>query len=55
MPAAFQNSRIVDCQLPNDGQQSDVMDLVDDKPIARWQIKVLADISSIHLQTFLLK
>ncbi|GAB0184597.1 von Willebrand factor D and EGF domain-containing protein [Grus japonensis] len=39
MPAAFQNARTVDCQLPNDGQQSDVMDLVDDKPIARWQIK----------------
>ncbi|NXT62304.1 VWDE protein, partial [Chaetops frenatus] len=43
MPAAFQNARTVDCQLPNDGQQSDVMDVVDDKPIARWQIKISND------------
>uniref|UniRef100_A0A8D0ELV0 von Willebrand factor D and EGF domain-containing protein n=1 Tax=Strix occidentalis caurina TaxID=311401 RepID=A0A8D0ELV0_STROC len=42
-PAAFQNARTVDCQLPNDDQQSDVMDLVDDKPIARWQIKISND------------
>ncbi|KAK1194762.1 VWDE protein, partial [Pygoscelis papua] len=47
MPAAFQNARTVDCQLPNDGQQSDVMDLVDDKPIARWQIK-LAPSTQVH-------
>ncbi|NXY28144.1 VWDE protein, partial [Pomatorhinus ruficollis] len=43
MPAAFQNARTVDCQLPNDGQQSDVMDVVDDKPISRWQIKISND------------
>uniref|UniRef100_A0A8B9QFH1 von Willebrand factor D and EGF domain-containing protein n=1 Tax=Apteryx owenii TaxID=8824 RepID=A0A8B9QFH1_APTOW len=43
MPAAFQNARTVDCQLPSNGQQSDVMDLVDDKPIARWQIKISND------------
>ncbi|KFV91298.1 von Willebrand factor D and EGF domain-containing protein, partial [Eurypyga helias] len=43
MPAAFQNARTVDCQLPKDGQQSDFMDLVDDKPIARWQIKISND------------
>ncbi|NXJ78433.1 VWDE protein, partial [Trogon melanurus] len=43
MPATFQNARTVDCQLPNEGQQSDVMDLVDDKPIARWQIKISND------------
>ncbi|XP_041899557.1 von Willebrand factor D and EGF domain-containing protein isoform X3 [Corvus kubaryi] len=43
MPAAFQNARTVDCQLPNDGQQSDVMEVVDDKPIARWQIKISND------------
>lgn len=55
MPAAFQNARTVDCQLPNDGQQSDIMDLVDDKPIARWQIKVLAEISNIRLQMLLLR
>lgn len=55
MPAAFQNARTVDCQLPNDGLQSDVMDMVDDKPIARWQIKVLSEISNIHLQIFLLR
>lgn len=50
MSAAFQNARTVDCQLPNDGQQSDAMDLVDDKPIAWWQIKVVVEISNIHLQ-----
>ncbi|CAM4518972.1 unnamed protein product [Lepidochelys olivacea] len=43
MPSAFQNTRTVDCQLPTDGQQSDVMDQVDDKPIARWQIKISND------------
>ncbi|XP_027495105.1 von Willebrand factor D and EGF domain-containing protein [Corapipo altera] len=43
MPAVFQNARTVDCQLPNDGQQSDVMDVVDDKPIAKWQIKISND------------
>uniref|UniRef100_A0A8C5NJJ1 von Willebrand factor D and EGF domains n=1 Tax=Junco hyemalis TaxID=40217 RepID=A0A8C5NJJ1_JUNHY len=43
MPAAFQNARTVECQLPSDGQLSDVMDVVDDKPIARWQIKVSND------------
>ncbi|KAJ7407706.1 hypothetical protein BTVI_62255 [Pitangus sulphuratus] len=43
MPAVFQNARTVDCQLPNDGQQSDVMDVVDDKPIAMWQIKISND------------
>ncbi|EMP41920.1 von Willebrand factor D and EGF domain-containing protein [Chelonia mydas] len=41
--SAFQNTRTVDCQLPTDGQQSDVMDQVDDKPIARWQIKISND------------
>lgn len=55
MPAAFQNARTVDCQLPNDGQQSDVMDLVDDKPIAKWQIKVLGEMSNTHLHVFLLR
>ncbi|KAM6314853.1 von Willebrand factor D and EGF domain-containing protein [Aegotheles albertisi] len=43
MPAAFQNARTVDCQLPNDGQQSDIIDLVDNKPIAKWQIKISND------------
>ncbi|NXJ96150.1 VWDE protein, partial [Corythaixoides concolor] len=43
VPAAFQNARTVDCPLPSDGQQSDVMDLVDDKPIAIWQIKISND------------
>lgn len=55
MPAAFQNARSVVCQLPSDSQQYDVMDVVDDKPIARWQIKVLSEISNIHLQMFLLR
>ncbi|OXB57369.1 hypothetical protein ASZ78_016486 [Callipepla squamata] len=40
MSAAFQNVGTVDCELPNNGPQSDVMDLVDDKPIAWWKIKV---------------
>ncbi|RMC05053.1 hypothetical protein DUI87_18234 [Hirundo rustica rustica] len=43
MPAAFQNARTVDCHLPNDGHQSDEMDVVDDKPVARWQIKISND------------
>uniref|UniRef100_A0A8C0FYX6 von Willebrand factor D and EGF domains n=1 Tax=Chelonoidis abingdonii TaxID=106734 RepID=A0A8C0FYX6_CHEAB len=43
MPSAFQNTRTVDCQLPTDGQQSDVMDQVDDKPIARREIKISND------------
>lgn len=55
VPAAFQNARTVDCQLPNEGQESDVMDVVDDKPIARWQIKVQSEISNIHLKIFLLR
>ncbi|XP_029444841.1 von Willebrand factor D and EGF domain-containing protein isoform X2 [Rhinatrema bivittatum] len=43
MQAAFRNSRAVDCQLLLDSQQSDGMDLVDDKPISRWQIKISND------------
>ncbi|KAH0627424.1 hypothetical protein JD844_003097 [Phrynosoma platyrhinos] len=39
--AAFHNSRAVDCQLPTEGDQSDAVDLGDDQPIARWQIKVI--------------
>ncbi|KAL8165236.1 UNVERIFIED_CONTAM: hypothetical protein K2H54_035887 [Gekko kuhli] len=35
----FHNTRTVDCHLSAEGQHSDTMDLVDDKPIARWQIK----------------
>ncbi|XP_069504725.1 von Willebrand factor D and EGF domain-containing protein isoform X2 [Ambystoma mexicanum] len=43
MHAAFRNSRAIDCQLPSDGQHSDGVDLVDDKPIVMWQIKVSND------------
>ncbi|XP_042672961.1 von Willebrand factor D and EGF domain-containing protein [Centrocercus urophasianus] len=43
MSAAFQNVRTVDCELPNNGPQSVVMDLVDDKPIALWKIKISND------------
>lgn len=50
MSAAFQNVRTVDCELPNNGPQPDVVDLVDDKPIAWWKIKVLSEISNVHLQ-----
>ncbi|XP_011847929.1 PREDICTED: von Willebrand factor D and EGF domain-containing protein [Mandrillus leucophaeus] len=39
----FQNSRAVDCQLPNDVQQFDTMDLVGGKPIRKWQLKVSND------------
>uniref|UniRef100_A0A8D2ARD3 von Willebrand factor D and EGF domains n=1 Tax=Sciurus vulgaris TaxID=55149 RepID=A0A8D2ARD3_SCIVU len=41
--AVFQNSRTVDCQLPTDVQQSDTMDLMDKKPIMKWQLKVSND------------
>ncbi|NWI99640.1 VWDE protein, partial [Crypturellus undulatus] len=41
--ATFRSAEIADCQLPSDGQQSHVMDLVDDKPLARWQIKISND------------
>eukprot|EP00071_Canis_lupus_P049566 XP_022283123.1 von Willebrand factor D and EGF domain-containing protein isoform X2 [Canis lupus familiaris] len=39
----FQNSRTVDCQLPPDVQPSDTMNLMDEKPIAKWQLKVSND------------
>ncbi|KAG3277672.1 hypothetical protein H1C71_004424 [Ictidomys tridecemlineatus] len=41
--AVFQNSRTVDCQLPSDVQQSDTMDVMDQKPIMKWQLKVSND------------
>ncbi|XP_034524372.1 von Willebrand factor D and EGF domain-containing protein isoform X7 [Ailuropoda melanoleuca] len=39
----FQNSRTIDCQLPPDVQQSDNMNLMGEKPIAKWQLKVSND------------
>nr|XP_055170477.1 von Willebrand factor D and EGF domain-containing protein [Nyctereutes procyonoides] len=39
----FQNSRTVDCQLPPDVQPSDTMNLMGEKPIAKWQLKVSND------------
>ncbi|XP_078297984.1 von Willebrand factor D and EGF domain-containing protein isoform X5 [Panthera onca] len=39
----FQNSRTIDCQLPPDVQQSDTLDLMGEKPIAKWQLKVSND------------
>ncbi|KAG8519882.1 von Willebrand factor D and EGF domain-containing protein, partial [Galemys pyrenaicus] len=39
----FQNSGTVDCQLPSDFQQSDTMDLMGEKAIAKWQLKVSND------------
>ncbi|XP_074235629.1 von Willebrand factor D and EGF domain-containing protein isoform X3 [Saimiri boliviensis] len=39
----FQNSRAVDCQLPIDVQQFDTIDLVGEKPIGKWQLKVSND------------
>ncbi|XP_066485231.1 von Willebrand factor D and EGF domain-containing protein [Tiliqua scincoides] len=41
--AAFHNSRTVDCQLPTEEHQSSTTGLVDDKPIARWQIRISND------------
>ncbi|XP_075684884.1 von Willebrand factor D and EGF domain-containing protein [Rhinoderma darwinii] len=41
--ATFRNSRAVDCQIPVDVSQSDGMDPVDEKPIARWRVKVSND------------
>ncbi|XP_066441605.1 von Willebrand factor D and EGF domain-containing protein isoform X2 [Eleutherodactylus coqui] len=41
--ATFTNSRAVDCQIPVDVAQSDGMDPVDEKPIARWRVKVSND------------
>nr|XP_033786894.1 LOW QUALITY PROTEIN: von Willebrand factor D and EGF domain-containing protein [Geotrypetes seraphini] len=41
--AIFRNNRAVDCQLPLDGLHSDFMALVDDEPIARWQLKISND------------
>ncbi|XP_042333569.1 von Willebrand factor D and EGF domain-containing protein [Sceloporus undulatus] len=41
--AVFRNGRTVDCQLPTEGDQSDAVDLGDDQPIARWQIKISND------------
>ncbi|XP_053324157.1 von Willebrand factor D and EGF domain-containing protein [Spea bombifrons] len=43
MDAAFRNSRTIDCQVPVDAHQSEGIGLVDDKPIAKWQVKVSND------------
>uniref|UniRef100_A0A673SRQ2 von Willebrand factor D and EGF domains n=1 Tax=Suricata suricatta TaxID=37032 RepID=A0A673SRQ2_SURSU len=39
----FQNSRTIDCQLPSDAQQANSLDLMGEKPIAKWQLKVSND------------
>nr|DBA25281.1 TPA: hypothetical protein GDO54_012829 [Pyxicephalus adspersus] len=43
MDATFRNSRAIDCQIPVDAGQTDGMEPVDDKPIARWRVKVSND------------
>uniref|UniRef100_A0A8D2LVL8 EGF-like domain-containing protein n=1 Tax=Varanus komodoensis TaxID=61221 RepID=A0A8D2LVL8_VARKO len=42
-PAAFHNTRTVSCQLPTEGQQSHPMNLLNNQPTARWQIKISND------------
>ncbi|CAH2282496.1 von Willebrand factor D and EGF domain-containing isoform X1 [Pelobates cultripes] len=41
--ASFRNTRSVDCQVPVDAHQAESIGLVDDKPIAKWQVKVSND------------
>lgn len=36
----FQDSRMVDCHLPTDGQHSNTMDLMREKSFAKFQLKV---------------
>ncbi|KAJ8354503.1 hypothetical protein SKAU_G00220700 [Synaphobranchus kaupii] len=46
IPASFLSATALDCRLPLQGSQSfDIpdLDMVDDKPIARWQIRVSND------------
>uniref|UniRef100_A0A8C5MXY6 von Willebrand factor D and EGF domains n=1 Tax=Leptobrachium leishanense TaxID=445787 RepID=A0A8C5MXY6_9ANUR len=43
MDATFKNPRTVDCQVPVDAHQAEIIGLVDDKPIAKWHIKVSND------------
>ncbi|XP_073755499.1 von Willebrand factor D and EGF domain-containing protein [Callorhinus ursinus] len=43
MHPVFENSKTIDCQLPPDVQQSDTMNLMGEKPIAKWQLKVSND------------
>ncbi|EHB09479.1 von Willebrand factor D and EGF domain-containing protein [Heterocephalus glaber] len=41
--AVFQNNGTVDCQLPTSFQQSDSLDPIGVKPIAKWQLKISND------------
>ncbi|XP_043922135.1 von Willebrand factor D and EGF domain-containing protein [Protopterus annectens] len=42
--ATFLSTRAMECQLPSGNvQSSDRMDLIDDKPISRWEVKVSND------------
>ncbi|XP_048472930.1 von Willebrand factor D and EGF domain-containing protein-like isoform X1 [Rhincodon typus] len=42
--ATFLSNRAVDCQIPAEiGQSFESIDLIDDKPLARWQVKISND------------
>ncbi|XP_063098153.1 von Willebrand factor D and EGF domain-containing protein isoform X2 [Cavia porcellus] len=41
--AVFHNNRTVDCLLPASAQQSDTLDPMGEKPLAKWQLKISND------------
>ncbi|KAG8443077.1 hypothetical protein GDO86_011773 [Hymenochirus boettgeri] len=43
MDATYRDARTVECQVPVDDQKPEGMELVDDKPVSKWLIKVSND------------